>query len=65
MGVKPALRRRSKPRGAGVIDVVVVQSSCSDEGIEFELMEDVLEAASAASAARSEVERVSETEQWM
>lgn len=72
-GVKPAVRRRSKPRGAGVVVVVVVETLGPDGSrvvVEGEVGAGRARAASAVDAARvSAVRSVGESgspmEQWM
>lgn len=59
-GLKPAVRRRSKPRGAGVVVASLWGCDCV-----LELSCGVDDEARAASAARSAGERGSEMEQWM
>lgn len=73
VGVKPALRRRSKPRGARVVVVVVVvvadeeavsPDPCWADGVGAR--EGCVEAtAASASAASSDGVRASPIEQWM
>ena len=66
VGVKPAVSRRSKPRGAGVVVAVLEAASSWVDGEAGSVrLETSLEAARAASAARSAGERGSEMEQWM
>lgn len=61
VGVKPAERRRSKPRGAGVVVVVVCRASLGESGPLGSVL-----LARAASAASSAAERTtSPIEQWM